>query len=717
MTRKSDTSDLLKRYALLPESYQPIWGMEAARDKARRACDDRVAAMLPSIEALPAGAVMRILDIGCAQGYFSFALKHRLAQVGRDAEVIGVDYLLDNIEFCKQVAKYHNSDVRFIYDQFDVDFFKRNDLGQFDVVLALNVLHHIRALKGEVAANGAMEAIRAHSRVLVCEIAQTREGLEWVGDAWHSSDDELLEGYPFCRKLAEFSTHLTEVKRPMYICSHSIAWLAGHWYPFSRALARSHSGVAASFAGQRCFLIGDDVIVKRYRGVGENGDFNRRELTAEEDVLHELDGEPDRYPPVLASEDDGEFLWMSRRILVGSLLLDHLKESEYDPDAVTFGLLWELAHLEERGFHHSDIRCWNVLLDKGKVRLIDFGAMTHEASPLHRVALAAVLAEVASGSMGSAEPFYRSLQPMGVYPISWRSLIRFLVASAQDKFTYAKALKIFQGRREKEQIAEDAACFYPSDDVLSALSLESCEAFMQQATHAEVAKHEIERARRYSDDLSKELQKTVASAADERAAADESLNAMRTYNESLRHDLGLAQQRAEVSERYAASLEAEREVARAAEAAHAEVRAYNESLLHELELIQQRAEVSERYAASLEAEREVARAAEAAHAEVQACNESLLHELELVQRRAEVSERYAASLEAERELAQVAANERENEIRKLEEEVLRLDSKICDLEVTTERIQADLHCSNESMIALRRRFRVLKLLWPRGAKD
>jgi O-antigen chain-terminating methyltransferase len=557
MIDKSNQDALLEQYARLPESYQPVWGVDESRGLARRECDDRVAVMLPLIESLPANRPFRILDVGCAQGYFSFALKQRFSELGRDVEIVGVDYLIDNVEFCRLVAEYHQLDVRFIHDHFDGAFFERHDLGQFDIVLALNVLHHIRALDGEVAACAALQAIQHHSRVLVCEIAQSKEALDWVGSSWHASDDELLHGYPFRRKLAEFSTHLTDVKRPLYACSESLAWVAGRWFAFSQTLDRSHGGVSDAFAGQRRFLLGDGIIVKSYRGDGRYGEFNREELKFEREALTELASEAERYPALLADEDDGERLWLVRETLPGQLLSDRLCSDEtLDAEDIVLELLQELARLETSGFFHSDIRCWNALWRDGQVRMIDFGALRKEATPLHRVALSAVLLEIAERKIRHAEPFYKSLQPLDSYPLTWRPLVQFLIEKPQKEFSYAVAVSVFELRHASSQVIVGDTQNYPSSDILTALNDEHCSTFVDLSTHAEESLLNYERAARHAEALAAELAKVTANIASERQAVKNAATEADTYSNSLAHELDLARRRASVSEEYAASLSA-----------------------------------------------------------------------------------------------------------------------------------------------------------------
>ena len=246
---------LLQAHADLPEAYQPAWGLPESAGRARRQCEDRFAVVMDAVAAFPSDQPLRLLDVGCAQGYFSLGLQSELRNRGRAVEVVGVDSLEDNVRFCGDLAEHHGLDARFIHDRFDGGFFERHSMADFDIVLALNVLHHIRELDGAAVADSTLAAIRARSSVLFCEIAQPEEALEWVAD-WHSSDDDLLRDYAFRRRLGTFETHLTQIPQPLYACSDRLAYVGDRWFAFDRVLDRAHPGVPDRFAGQRRFFGG-----------------------------------------------------------------------------------------------------------------------------------------------------------------------------------------------------------------------------------------------------------------------------------------------------------------------------------------------------------------------------------------------------------------------------------------------------------------------------
>jgi O-antigen chain-terminating methyltransferase len=576
---------LLQAHGDLPEAYQPAWGLAESTSKARRQCEDRFAVVLEAVAAFPADRPLRILDVGCAQGYFSLGLQSGLRGRGRAVEVIGVDSLEDNVRFCRDLAEHHGLDARFIHDRFDGDFFQRHSMDDFDVVLALNVLHHIRELDGAEAADGALAAIRAHATVLFCEVAQPEEALEWVAD-WHASDDALLSGYAFRRRLGTFETHLTEVRRPLYACSNRLAYVGGRWFVFDRVLDRAHPGVPDRFAGQRRFFIGADSIVKACRATGNFGAFNRAELEAEARVLQALGDEPSRFPPLLAQADDGGELWLARGVLPGVLVSELIeKGAHFDRDAMVRALLDELAHLQQRGYHHADLRAWNMLWDGGALRLIDFGSMTQQQSPLHRAALAAVLAEIARGELSRAEPWYVAVHPLAGYPRNWHGLIRYLVGCPHSRFSFAEA-------RTRLDAADEYPQSRPDDLPVCAELLAACvetqvEAFAGSQAHIENLEASLSTASRHAESLERDLRRVTSEAMGEREAALKSLADASRYASSLEAQI----------ERETAAARAERE---AAQAALADAAAYANSLEQERELLKKERECLKDQARQLE---------------------------------------------------------------------------------------------------------------------
>lgn len=147
----------------------------------------------PVIDAAGSGA--RVLDLACNEGWFA----HRMLEWGA-AEVVGVDLRAVNVRRARLVRDHLGiAAERLRFLQADVHALP-DDLGSFDVVLALGLVYH---LENPV---GAVRVARALTRgVCVVESQLTnQDGPIWAGNgtagqpfaraesfaAWHEDDDE-----------------------------------------------------------------------------------------------------------------------------------------------------------------------------------------------------------------------------------------------------------------------------------------------------------------------------------------------------------------------------------------------------------------------------------------------------------------------------------------------------------------------------------------------
>lgn len=489
----TDVAALLALHASLPEPRQPAWGLGAGQDATKRAHDERLKAILPLLEALPHEGALRILDVDCAQGYFSLAIAHALAARGCAVEVIGMDRRKENVKFCEALAAHHGIPARFVCAPFDAGFVSQQEHACWDAVLVLGESMLAQGAGEQETVAGA-SLLRTHSSVAFCEIPEDR----LQNGARSALSDRLLDACAFSRRLTSSLRLPGGAARDLYACSDHLAWVGERWFVFDRMVDRSHAGVPDSFSGQRRFFLGRETIVKRFHGDGRHGAFNRAELAAEADALQALQGEPGRYPAVFAQADDGDVVWLARESLQGDLLSERMASGGLDRDAVARDLLGELAHLESRGFYHADLRCWNVLLDGAQVRLIDFGALVRTSSPLQRLTLCAVLLEIANGESGREQPFYASVQPIDAYPLAWQPLLRYLLGTPQSAFSYGEALQILESslRDSSDRDITTGPELKLDDELLLSATREHCEAFQRLREHDEAMERSLASAER-----------------------------------------------------------------------------------------------------------------------------------------------------------------------------------------------------------------------------
>lgn len=115
--------------------YQPRWVKGREVTDGQRDAQGRYLAIKDTIDdARSEGvSVARVLDLGAYGGYFSFRLAEDFL-----ANVVAVD---DHPELRRGVQANDNPLVEGIYERLSVD--QVRDLGTFDVVLALSLLHHV----------------------------------------------------------------------------------------------------------------------------------------------------------------------------------------------------------------------------------------------------------------------------------------------------------------------------------------------------------------------------------------------------------------------------------------------------------------------------------------------------------------------------------------------------------------------------------------------
>ncbi|MGC1000949.1 class I SAM-dependent methyltransferase, partial [Pantoea agglomerans] len=84
------------------------------------------------------GRPLKVLDLGCAQGFFSL----NLAELG--AIVTAIDYSQPNIDVCNKLASENNNlKVEFFLGSIETVINERVMEGEFDLVLGLSVFHHL----------------------------------------------------------------------------------------------------------------------------------------------------------------------------------------------------------------------------------------------------------------------------------------------------------------------------------------------------------------------------------------------------------------------------------------------------------------------------------------------------------------------------------------------------------------------------------------------
>lgn len=359
----------------LPEIYQAIYGHPDIYQDTSRACIDRLDKIAEVHDALAKqlGRPLRVLDMGCAQGFFSLSL------AARGAQVHGVDFLDKNIFVCQALAQENPElKVSFGVGRLEEVVAALNP-GQYDLVLGLSVLHHVVHEHGIDQVQQWLTHLAAMTNATILELALKEEPLYW-GPSQPEHHLDLLDGYAFTAELGLYGTHLSGIERPLLVASNNYLVIGGEATPLERWSCEPHSLANGTHQGSRRYYWTEKLFAKVIRFDGERGSFNRTEFEREVDFLS---NPPAGFStPRLISHAQGasDGLVVMER-LQGQLLLDQIQQGQVvSPQTVLIDVLRQLAALEAAGLYHHDIRTWNLMaLDTGELRLIDFGSIGPQA--------------------------------------------------------------------------------------------------------------------------------------------------------------------------------------------------------------------------------------------------------------------------------------------------------------------------------------------------
>jgi len=211
---RSDTHGLHALVEALPERYQPIYGHPELSHSVSRACADRLGDLVVVHDALAAelGRPLRVLDLGCAQGFFSLNL------AARGSLVVGLDFAPANVAVCQALAAEHPSlNATFLTGRIE-EFAALIGPDDFDLVLGLSVFHHLVHEHGVAAICALIGRLAAHIPHGLYELALKGEPLYW-GPSQPEDPRTLLAGYRAVRRLGEHATHLSSIGRPLFFVS------------------------------------------------------------------------------------------------------------------------------------------------------------------------------------------------------------------------------------------------------------------------------------------------------------------------------------------------------------------------------------------------------------------------------------------------------------------------------------------------------------------
>ncbi len=363
----------------LPEVYQTIYGHPEWDGNVSRDCNERLDVIGQVYDTLSRelGRPLRVLDLGCAQGFFSLSL------ASKGASVQGIDFLQENIDVCNALAHEHpDLSISFSIGRIE-EVIEQLEAGQYDLAIGLSVFHHIVHQHGLAQVKTWIQHLADSVHGLIVELALKEEPLYW-GPSQPGDPRELIEQCSFYHQLATFDTHLSAIARPMYFISNDHLIFGEYCQPFTRWSVHPYAEAGLAHKGSRRYYFSPEIICKLYYFSTTSGNLLPRESarnrTELENEIAFLSNPAAGFPaPRLISsglnEVDG---WLVMERFPGKLLMDKIKLAEpIDADALLGQVLEQLVILEQNGQYHDDLRTWNIMVDdRQQARIIDYGSIT-----------------------------------------------------------------------------------------------------------------------------------------------------------------------------------------------------------------------------------------------------------------------------------------------------------------------------------------------------
>ena len=362
MTEKSKVMECVDA---LPEIYQTIYGHPEYNNDSSRKCAERESDILKVIKLYQnylGKKKLRVLDIGCAQGYYSFTLQNAGCLVD------GVDYNENNIACCEALKEENGLLCDFTHAKIDAEYIDSIEDGSYDVILILSVIHHVCYEHGFRYARTLMEKLAKKATLVITELALKEEPLYW-NEKLPDSYTEWFANVRFFDELSFETTHLSEIIRPLLIYSDRLACYDDTFYEIKEYAMRSFD-IKKNNPDRRYYL-NDHTLIKLYRGSDENV---KKEMENEILFLQKYGDKLTFVPKALFWRKNDISTVAIYRITKGVNLWDCIQRNEaLNWKNIFSALLDNLVELEAEGLYHGDLRVWNVCVKDDKAFLIDYG--------------------------------------------------------------------------------------------------------------------------------------------------------------------------------------------------------------------------------------------------------------------------------------------------------------------------------------------------------
>ncbi len=374
LTQHDNRLDDLRKKVANVEHYQPTYAVSGVINESARSESFERARTIEGYFGNVAGK--RLLDIGSSLGFFSFYFSDR----GARSE--GWESNVDNCEAARAIQAINGVPVDFKTKELNVDTINSIMPGRFDAVLVLSVFHHIIRYQGLQTTQELVAELMNKIPTMIVELAKKGEDPKLPWDKYQPEDElaifELVKDKITVKKIGEFSNHLSENNRPMYVIEAKKKIKVGsRQYSYDKTETVAYKGSNVPFGSvRRKYYFADDYIIKQYALDDASKDENLPQILDEISTLVKAKKLDVYHMPKLIDYDISNPAFISVVIerVKGELVSENDKKyTSLEVESILKDVLHTLVDLEKAGLYHNDLRSWNVIVNKSSAWLIDYG--------------------------------------------------------------------------------------------------------------------------------------------------------------------------------------------------------------------------------------------------------------------------------------------------------------------------------------------------------